>query len=81
MGAARFGWSPERPPTPSLPASGGGATRGGGEVRRRESDLRAARGSLESKAPAERGVRPPTAQRGGAGRVGGGLLPESEVRI
>lgn len=42
VGAARFGGSPERPPTPSLPASGGGASRGGGEVRRRESDLRAA---------------------------------------
>lgn len=62
--------SPERPPTPSLPASGGGASRGGGEVRRRESDLRAARGSLESKAQPESGVRLPTAHRGGAGRGG-----------
>ncbi|KAK1344185.1 hypothetical protein QTO34_014750 [Cnephaeus nilssonii] len=74
--------SPERPPTPSLPASGGGASRGGGEVRRRESDLRAARGSLESKAQLENGVRLPTAHpgRGGAGRgpVGGGLRPQSE---
>lgn len=70
-GAAQFSGSPERPPTPSLPASGGRASQGGAEAGVRP--LRCRQLLRKYSSAGEWSRAPHRPRRVGRGRVGGGL--------